>query len=91
LGELVKSNTFTWNTINVIKIYAMVYDATGSGTPSDDFYIALDGLRLENVTEQNPLYGMTGYTVIKTENGQTITKEANTSNLVEFRYGLDVA
>jgi len=91
LGELVKSNTFTWNTINVIKIYAMVYDATGSGTPSDDFYIALDGLRLENVTAQNPLYGMTGYTVIKTENGQTITKEANTSNLVEFRYGLDVA
>ena len=91
LGELVKSNTFTWNTINVIKIYAMVYDATGSGIPSDEFYIALDGLRLENVTAQNPLYGMTGYTVIKTENGQTITKEANTSNLVEFRYGLDVA
>lgn len=91
LGELVKSNTFTWNTINVVKIYAMVYDNTGSGLPSDDFYIALDGLRLENVTAQNPLYGMTGYTVIKTENGQTITKEANTSNLVEFRYGLDVA
>lgn len=91
LGELAKSNTFTWNTINVIKIYAMVYDATGSGLPSDQFYIALDGLRLENVTAQNPLYGMTGYTVIKTENGQTITKEANTSNIVEFRYGLDVA
>jgi hypothetical protein len=91
LGELVKSNTFTWNTINVIKIYAMVYDATGSGLPSNQFYIALDGLRLENVTAQNPLYGMTGYTVIKTENGQAITKEANTSNIVEFRYGLDVA
>jgi hypothetical protein len=91
LGELVKSNTFTWNTINVIKIYAMVYDATGSGLPSNQFYIALDGLRLENVTAQNPLYGMTGYTVIKTENAQTITKEANTSNIVEFRYGLDVA
>ena len=91
LGELVKSNTFTWNTINVIKIYAMVYDATGSGIPSDQFYIALDGLRLENVTAQNPLYGMTGYTVIKTEDGQPVIKEANTSNLVEFRYGLDVA
>ena len=91
LGQLVKSNTFTWNTINVVKIYAMVYDATGSGLPSDQFYIALDGLRLENVTAQNPLYGMTGYTVIKTEDGQPAIKEANTSNLVEFRYGLDVA
>ena len=91
LGELVKSTTFTWNTINVVKIYAMVYDATGDGSPSDQFYIALDGLRLENVTAQNPLYGMTGYTVIKTEDGQPVIKEANTSNLVEFRYGLDVA
>lgn len=93
LGQLVKSNTFTWNTVNVVKIYAMVYDATGSGLPSDQFYVALDGLRLENVTaqNQNPLYGMTGYTVIKTENGQPAIKEANTSNLVEFRYGLDVA
>ena len=90
-GDLVKSNSFTWNTINVVKIYAMVYDATGSGIPSDKFYIALDGLRLENVTSQNPLYGMTGYTVIKTEDGQPVAKEANTSNLVEFRYGLDVA
>ena len=91
LGELVKSNTFTWNTINVVKIYAMVYDATGNGIPSDQFYIALDGLRLENLTAQNPLYGMTGYTVIKTEDGQPVAKEANSSNIVEFRYGLDVA
>lgn len=92
LGDLSKSTTFTWNTINVVKIYAMVYDATGDGIPSDQFYIALDGLRLENVTAaQNPLYGMTGYTVIKTEDGQPITKEENSSNLVEFRYGLDVA
>lgn len=91
LGDLVKSNTFTWNTVNVVKIYAMVYDATGDGLPSDQFYIALDGLRLENVTQQNPLYGMTGYTVIKTEDGQPAVKEANSSNLVEFRYGLDVA
>lgn len=89
-GDLVKSSSFTWNTINVVKIYAMVYDATG--TRSDKFYIALDGFRLENVTSQNnPLYGMTGYTVIKTKDGQPVAKEANSSNIVEFRYGLDVA
>lgn len=92
LGELKKSTAFTWNTINVVKLYAMVYDNSG-GTdpdPSEDFYVALEGLRLENVTSQNPLYGMTGYTVIKTEDGLPVVKEANSSNLVEFRYGMDV-
>lgn len=93
LGDLIKSTAFTWNTINVIKIYAMVYDSDGNVERENptDFYIALDGLRLENVTSQNPLYGMTGYTVIRTEDGQPVIKEANSSNLVEFRYGLDVA
>jgi hypothetical protein len=91
LSELKKSASFTWNTINVVKVYAMVYDATGSVEPSENFYIALDGFRLENITSQNPLYGMTGYTVIKTQDGQPVVKEANSSNLVEFRYGLDVA
>ena len=90
LGDLIKSNAFTWNTVNALKIYAMVYDTTGSELPSEDFYIALDGLRLENKTAQNPLYGLTGYSVIKNTSGQPIVKEPNTSNLVEFRYGMDV-
>lgn len=90
-GDLIKSTAFTWNTINSVKIYAMVYDNTGSELPSNDFYIALDGLRLENVTSQNPLYGLTGYSVVKTDGGQPIVKEPNTSNIVEFRYGMDVA
>ena len=90
LGELVKSAGFTWNTINSVKIYAMVYDNGGSGVPSPDFYVAIDGFRLENVTAQNPLYGMTGYSVVRTEDGQPIVKESNTSNIVEFRYGMDI-
>ena len=92
LGELKKSTAFTWNTINVVKVYAMVYDNSGGidPDPSEDFYVALEGLRLENVTSQNPLYGMTGYTVIKTEDGLPVVKEANSSNLVEFRYGMNV-
>jgi hypothetical protein len=90
LGDLVRSATFTWDTVNSLKIYAMVYDNSGTGDPSDDFYIALDGFRLENTTSQNPLYGMTGYSVFRTENGRPIIKEPNTSNLVEFRYGVDV-
>ena len=89
LGDLIKSTSFTWNTVNSVKIYATVYDTT-SEQPSSDFYVALDGFRLENVTAQNPLYGMTGYTVVKTEDGQPIAKEANSSNIVEFRFGMDI-
>lgn len=89
LGDLVKSPGFTWSTINSVKIYTTVYD-TDSQVPSSDFYVALDGFRLENFSGNNPLYGMTGYTVVKTEDGQPIAKESNTSNIVEFRFGMDV-
>ena len=90
LGDLVKSSSFTWNTVNSVKIYVTVYDDTLSEEPSGDFYVALDGFRLENVTAQNPLYGMTGYTVVKTEDGLPIAKEPNSSNIVEFRFGMDI-
>lgn len=74
--------------------YAKALTATSSGgtaeAPSSNYYVALDALRFENVTSVNPLYGLSGYSVIRTEDGQPISKESNTSNLVEFRFGLDV-
>lgn len=90
LSQLQKSAGFTWNTVSSVKFYVMVFD-TITEEPSSDFYIALDGLRLENVTAQNPLYGLSGYTQILTDDGLPITKEPNSSNLVEFRFGMDVS
>jgi hypothetical protein len=90
LGDLVKSTGFTWNTVNSVKMYVMIFD-DATETPSDNFYVALDGFRLENITAQNPLYGMTGYSVIRTEDARPILKESNTSSIVEFRFGMDVA
>jgi len=89
-SELVKSSNFTWNSVNSLRIYATVIEQGGS-TPSDNFYISLDGLRFENTTIKNPLYGLTGYSAVKTLLGQPIVKESNTSNSIEFRFGLDVA
>jgi hypothetical protein len=63
----------------------------GGSSPTNDFYIALDGMRLENVETENPLYGMTGYTVVKSEDSLPIIKYANTANLIEFRFGLGVS
>ena len=89
LADLEKSPGFTWNSVNSVKIYVMVFD-TITEEPSEDFYVALDGFRLENVTAQNPLYGLTGYTKILTDDGLPITKEPNSSSIIEFRFGMDV-
>lgn len=83
LQELYMSTNFTWDAVTVVKIYAC---AIVDGAPSDNYYIALDAMRLENISSINPLYGMVGYTVVKNENGETIAKAPNTSNYVEFRF-----
>jgi hypothetical protein len=47
-------------------------------------------LRLENITSTNSLYGLTGYSVIKSVGARPIIKSANTTNYIEFRFALDV-
>lgn len=88
LQELYQTQGFTWNAVTVIKIYAC---AIVSDVISDDYYIALDALRLENIAKTNPLYGMTGYSVIKNADAVTIIKNPNTSNYVEFRFSIGVS
>ena len=158
LQNLRKSTGFTWNTINVTKVYASVFGSiaavqkevssnvatvttqedhgfsvgdsvsisglgapydgdqlitgasgstisfpvvsadeaqTGdSGTvvgPSSKFLVALDGLRMENNTAESPIYGLVGYSVVRTPFAQTVLKQPNTSNIMEFRFGVDTA
>lgn len=92
LQDLVTSANFTWNSVTVVKIYASVFeDANPSSLPSEDYYIVLDALRLENIATVNPLYGLTGYSVIQNNNATTIIKNTNTSNYVEFRFTVDVS
>lgn len=87
LQQLRKSTAFTWASVNLVKIYVC---AINNGDPSSDFYIGLDALRLENVSTNNSLYGLTGYSVIKNTDAKTITKLANTTNYIEFRFTVDV-
>lgn len=87
IEDLLKSSGFTWNSVDVVKVYASVLD---SAVPSSDFYVFLDVLRLENTTSENPLYGLTGYSTVRTQGSRTITKLANTSNFIEFRFAMDV-
>lgn len=87
LEELYKTTGFTWSVVDVVKVYASVIK---NGVVSGDYYVCLDALRLENTTSSNPVYGLTGYSVIKNTNSETITKIANTTNHIEFRFGMDV-
>lgn len=88
LQELVKSSGFSWGAMSIAKIYVSVLDSLGE--PSDKFYVCLDAMRLENIGTQNPLYGLTGYSVIKNINSQTIIKAANSTNFIEFRFAVGV-
>lgn len=87
LQELYQTQGFTWDAVTVVKIYACTLV---SDVPSEDYYIALDALRLENIATTNPLYGLTGYSVVKTSDAETIIKSPNTSNYIEFRFSVGV-
>jgi hypothetical protein len=87
LQQLVTTGGFTWDAVTVAKIYASV---EVSGNPSSNYYVALDAMRLENITTSNPLYGLTGYTVVKNTDAETIVKSPNTSNYIEFRFSIGV-
>jgi hypothetical protein len=87
LQELYTSAGFSWNKVTTAKIYATVIDGS---SPSSDYYVVLDAMRLENIATINPLYGMTGYTVVKTTNAESVLKNPNTNNYIEFRFVLGI-
>ena len=87
LQELYTSPNFTWNAVTVAKIYATTIK---TGAVSGDYYVALDAIRLENVGTVNPLYGLTGYSVVQNAGAESIIKSPNTSNYVEFRFSIGV-
>jgi hypothetical protein len=87
LQDLVKSSGFSWNAVRFAKIYVSVIK---DDAPSSNFYIGLDAMRLERTVNANPLYGLTGYSVIKNSDASTVIKSVNTTNYVEFRFAMDV-
>lgn len=90
LKDLKTTSNFLWSSVKVVKIFVAVVPATGTSYSPSDYYVALDAIRLENTTTTSPLYGMTGYSKIRNASGATIVKSPNTSNLVEFRFGMGV-
>lgn len=91
ISELVTTSDFSSQQIRVARIFAsVVYTTGGQQMASPIHYVELEGLRLENETTENPLYGMVGYSVVRTQDGQPLYKYRNSNNYVEFRFNLDV-
>ena len=95
LGQLVTTSGFFWSQVNLVKIFVTVLDATNA--VSDDYYVALDAIRLDNVSSENPIYGLTAYSVVVNQgtDGSTtyptpVVKLPNSSSYVEFRLGVDI-
>jgi hypothetical protein len=87
LQDLFYTPAFNWDAVRVIKAYVSVSE---NGEPSDKYYVCLDGMRLENLSAGNPLYGLTGYSVVKNNDSLPIVKLPNTSNFIEFRISVGV-
>jgi hypothetical protein len=87
IQELYYTPGFNWNTANTSRIYVQVLK---DEERSSDYYVALDGMKLENLTTTNPLYGLTGYSVVKSDGALPIVKSSNTSNYIEFRVTVGV-
>lgn len=88
LENLSYSTNFSWDAIRIVRISALVLD--DQATNSNQFYIGLDAIRFENMSSENPLYGLVGYSVLKNKNALTISKDINKSGFIEFRYSVDV-
>ena len=95
LQDINRYGNFTWAAVDVVSVYASVLNT--SGNVMSEYYVALDGLRIENVSTDNPLYGLVGYSVVQNQVTGTsgtypkpIVKLPNTSSFVEFRYSVDV-
>jgi len=98
INDGVATQNFLWSNVNNVNVYAAAVDENGD--PIEDgsnlplYYIAIDALRIENVTS-NPLYGLTGYTVVQNADpsntfSRPIVKLPNTAAMIEFRLGIGV-
>jgi hypothetical protein len=91
LTQLTKSSeTFAWKDVTSIRIYA-------NADTSANTYIALDGIRFENLSSLDDRYSLAGYTVLKstdtlaTDDPRPIEKPEGSTTYVEFRFALDVS
>ena len=82
------SPDFASTQIRICRIFVQITKT--DTTSSDDHFLALDGFRIDNTTE-NPAYKMSGYSIVSTSGAAPITKSANSNNYIDFRFSLGIS
>ena len=81
LSTITYAEAFTWKQVQMIQIEA---------TTPTGWYFAPDALRFDNISTLNPLYKMTGYTQVLTddgtEHGAIMEHKSGTNSYAEFRF-----
>lgn len=75
-------SNFSWSNINKVRIYTSVVDSTNP----DNFFVIFDGMRLDNISTINPLYGMVAAEYISED--LPILKSKNSLSYIEYRFGI---
>lgn len=86
ISNLITTADFNASQIRTCKIFVSIVDSTDS-VLNDEYYMALDGFRLDNISTVNPLCKMVGYSIVKLD-GTPIVKYQNTNNYIEFRMAI---
>jgi hypothetical protein len=86
----VTTDTFSYDKTATNVTSAAVSPVGGAEVSRSGYFVALDAMRIDNVGTVNPLYGLTGYSIIQNSGAETIIKDPNTNNYIEFRFILDV-
>jgi hypothetical protein len=84
------TDTFSYAKTATNVTSAAVSPVGGAEVSRSGYFVALDAMRIDNVGTVNPLYGLTGYSIIQNSAAETIIKDPNTNNYIEFRFILDV-
>lgn len=86
LSDFISETNFSWSNINTIRIYSCVDDNT-----PENYFLSLDGLKIDNVSTINPLYGLTAAEYIETPDEYPVLKRENSISYIEYRFGLGVS
>lgn len=87
LSEFIEDSGFSWAAVNGIRLRA---SAQVGSAVSGNWYIVFDGMRLENVSTENPLNGLLYYSQVTTPDGYPALKTESTNNFIEFRTEFDL-
>ena len=88
MSEITATPGFSWSQVTSARVYSAIENT--AGTASDDYAVILDGLRFENTGTENPLYALTGYTVVNNATAKNIVKPSNSNDLINFRLDFSV-